>query len=328
MSYHILLIDRENFQICTSRGVYGNIESTSVKKDRGSLNSEVISCIIAVKPGDFIFFYVKKEGIYGLWRVTTEPFYDRTLIWNSKDQIYPYRFCFEPAVRKFDKPVALSDILDLRDKGKIWTFDLGPITKKNQSIITTEEGKEIIRLLLRNNPVFTPIEELSSPYRPTSYEPINLFLECDRMGRIKYEGLLNAWFMKSFAQGKLKNLVGDYKDFLNYVPTSFNTVMDLFLTHVTSIDSVEILHKYTCIELKTDTVSEENLKQIIKYENWLIRKLADGDAEMVQSILVGFDFEDEVLNYRDKRKLIEGKTVRLFKYKVDESNNDILLTEV
>lgn len=244
----------------------------------------------------------------------------------NKDTLFV--FCFEPAVRKFTKPVALSDILDLRDKGKIWTFDLGSLTKKNQYTITTEEGKDIIRLLLRNSPVFIPAEQLKSPYKPKSYKNIPLSLECDDKGRIKYEGFLNAWFMKSFADGKFKNLIGDYKDFLNYAPTSFNKVMDLFLTHVTPIDSVEILHKFTCIELKTDIVTEENLKQIIRYENWLVRKLADGDAEMVQSILIGFDFDEEVLKYRDKRKSIEEKAVRLLKYKVDKSKNDILLTEI
>lgn len=323
MSYHIFLVSQENFQICIDKGIYGGVETDSEK-----LNSEVIACISAIKPGDFIFFYVKNIGIYGLWKVNTEPFYDTTPIWPSKEQLYPYRFCFEPIVRKFPRPVALSDILDLKDKGKLWTFDLGSLTKKNQYIITTEEGKEIIRLLLRNNPIFIPTEEIKSPYKPKSYKNIPLSLECNSKGKIKYEGFLNAWFMKAFANGKLKNLIGDYKDFLNYVPTSFNTVTDLFLTHVTLIGSIEILHKFTCIELKTDIVTEENLKQIIRYENWLVRKLADGDAEMVQSILVGFEFDDEVLKYRDKRKSIEEKTIRLLKYNVDKNRNDILLTEV
>lgn len=323
MSYHILLVGQENFQTCIEKGIYGGIESRSEK-----VNSEVISCTVAIKPDDFIFFYVKNIGIYGLWRVATEPFYDQTPIWKGDSQKYPFRFCFEPTVRKFPKPVALNDILDLRDKGKIWTFDLGSLTKKNQYIITTEEGKEIIRLLLRNNPVFIPAGELVSTYKPKFYKNIPLSLECDNKGRIKYEGFLNAWFIKSFADGKLKDMIGDYKDFLNYVPTSFNKVMDLFLTHVTSIDSVEILHKFTCIELKTDVVTEDNLCQIIRYENWLVRKLADGDAEMVQSILIGFDFDEGVLKYRDKRKLIEEKTVRLFKYQVDKNKNDILLTEI
>lgn len=323
MSYHILLSTKENFEVCIKKGVYGAVESSLPR-----VNAEIISCTVGVKPGDLIFFYVKNKGIYGLWRVTTPPFYDEKQIWPDSSQIYPFRFCFEPIIRKFIKPVSLSDILDLRDKGKIWTFDLGSLTRKNQYTITTDEGKEIIRLLLRNNPIFLPAEKIESPYKPQKFTPIQLSLECDNRGKIKYEGILNAWFMKSFAEGKLKNLIGDYKDFINYVPTSFNKVMDLFLTHVTSIDSVEILHKFTCIELKTGLVTEENLKQIIRYENWLIRKLADGDSEMVQSILIGFDFDDRVLNYREKRKFIEEKSVRLMKYRVDEKRNDILLKEI
>jgi len=149
MSYHILLANKENFDICVAKGVYGTVESSSEK-----LNAEVISCILGIKPGDFVFFYVKNVGIYGLWKVTTFPFYDEEKIWPDKDQPYPFRFCFKPVVRRFKRPIALSDILDLRDKGKIWTFDLGSLTKKNQYTITTSEGKEIIRLLLRNNPIF------------------------------------------------------------------------------------------------------------------------------------------------------------------------------
>ncbi|PIW92290.1 MAG: hypothetical protein COY73_00955 [Candidatus Nealsonbacteria bacterium CG_4_10_14_0_8_um_filter_37_14] len=323
MSYHILLSTKENFEICIKKGVYGAIKSSSDK-----VNAEVISCTLGVKPGDFVFIYVKNVGIYGLWRINSIPFYDEEKVWLDSDQKYPFRFCFEPIIRKFKKPVALSDILDLRDKGKIWTFDLGSLTRKNQYTVTTNEGKEIIRLLLRNNPIFIPAEKIKSPYKPQKPESIPLSLECDNRGRIKYEGFLNAWFMQSFSENKLKNLIGDYKDFINYVPTSFNKVMDLFLTHVTPIDSVEILHKFTCIELKTDIVTEENLKQIIRYENWLIRKLADGDSEMVQSILVGFSFDEAVLNYREKRKSIEEKPVRLIKYKVDRDENDISLTEI
>ncbi|MCX7784833.1 MAG: hypothetical protein N2201_01180 [candidate division WOR-3 bacterium] len=324
MSYHIFLIGKENFKSCIEKGVYGSPEWPSNIKT----NAEIISCIFAIKPNDFIFFYVKNTGIYGLWRATTDPFYEQRNIWNADNQTYPFRFCFEPIVRNFMRPVVLSDILDLRDKGKIWTFDLGAFIRKNQYTITTEEGKEIIRLLLRNNPIYEPVTGIKNPYKPAKAQNIQLPLECDEQGKIKHEGFLNAWFMKSFSESKLKNLVGDYKDFLNYVPTSFNKVMDLFLTHVTTIDSVEILHKFTCIELKTDIVTEENLRQIIGYENWLVRKLANGDPEMVQSILVGFDFDDAVLNYINKRKLIEEKSVRLIKYNVDKQTNDIILKEV
>ena len=49
---------------------------------------------------------------------------------------------------------------------------------------------------------------------------------------------------------------------------------------------------------------------------------------MVQSILVGFDFDAKVLEYVKKRRLIEEKTVRLLKYRVNNEQNDLILTEV
>ncbi len=75
-------------------------------------------------------------------------------------------------------------------------------------------------------------------------------------------------------------------------------------------------------------VSENDLNQIIRYENWLIRKLADGDSEMIQSILVGFDFDEKVIDYCKKRKAIDEKTIRLIKYKVNPEKNDLILEEL
>lgn len=327
MGYHIFLVGENNFNICIQRGIYGGIQSQGSAKSE-QLNLEVMSSFIGIKVGDFVFFYVKNRGVYGLWKVTTESFYDVTPIWSNPNQPYPFRVCLEPTVRKFSVPIAMADILDLRDKGRIWTFDLGAMPKKSHHPITANEGKELIRLLLRNNPIFIEPDVIVQPYLPSKREPLPLNLEYDRNGRLRYEGYLNAWFMRSFASGRLKELIGDYRDYLNYVPTSFNKVMDIFLTHVTTVDSVDILHKFTCIELKTGNVSENDLNQIIKYENWITRKLSDGDSEMVQSILVGFAFEEKLLEYRRKRKAIDEKTVRFIKYNVDRQKSDLILEEI
>ena len=321
MGNHIFLVGKENFEKCLEYGIYGG---TSHSLER--INSEIIGSFEAIKPGDFIFFYVRNVGVYGLWKVTSHPFFDKIDLWGDKNQRFPYRVCFEPSIRYFPKPIALSDVLDLRDKGKIWTFDLGAIRLKNHNPITTDEGKELIRLLLRNNPIFYSVAHIPKPYLAgTSALPLTF--ETDNKGHIRYEGFLNAWFMRSFVNGRLKETIGEYGDFLNYVPTSFNKVMDIFLTHVTSVDGVDVLHKFTCIELKTGICVEEDLNQIVKYENWLVRKLAGGDSEMVQSILVGFDFDEKVLSYRDKRRVIEEKVVRLIRYQVDKEKHDVTLHE-
>ncbi len=324
MGNHIFLSNAHNFEICRKKGVYGGTYSASEKT-----NAEVIASLKAVRPGDLIFFYVTRAGIYGLWKAVSHVFFDDADIGFRGDpgQLFPYRVCLEPSIRQFSKSVSMSDILDLRDKGKMWTFDLGASIKKNHYPITEEEGKELIRLLLRNNPISQPVTPLAKIYK-SKQAILPIKLETDSKGRLRFEGYLNAWFMQSFTQGKLRDVVGEYSDFLNYVPTSFNTVMDIFLTHVTTVDSIDILHKFSCIELKTGTGSEDDLNQIIKYENWLTRKLANGDNEMVQSILVAFDLQDKVLEYVRRRKIIEEKTVRLLTYRVTEKRDDITLAEV
>jgi hypothetical protein len=324
MGSHIFLSNTQNFEICRKKGVYGGTYSTSEK-----INAEVVASLKAVRPGDLIFLYVTRVGIYGLWKALSHVFFDDSDIGFRGDpgQLFPYRICLEPAIRQFTKPVSMSDTLDLRDKGKMWTFDLGASIKKNHYPITEEEGKEIIRLLLRNNPISEPITPLAEVYK-SDQVVLPIKLDTDRKGRLTFEGHLNAWFMQSFAQGKLRDVVGEYSDCLNYVPTSFNTVMDIFLTHVTTVDSMDILHKFSCFELKTGTGNEDDLNQIIKYENWLTRKLANGDHEMVQSILVAFDFQDKVLEYVRRRKVIEEKTVRLLTYRVAEKGEGITLAEV
>jgi len=322
MSSHIFLVSQDHFPKCLEYGVYGGISHPL-----GRIDSEVIAGFEAIRPGDFIFFYVKNLGVYGLWKVTSRPFFDERDIWEEKEQHFPYRVCFEPSIRQFSKPISLSDVLDLRDKGKLWTFDLGTISKKSHHPITTDEGKELIRLLLRNNSISRPVNPIPKPYISNGVA-LPLRLDTDRKGQMKVEGYLNAWFMRQFSKGNLKDIVGEYRDFLNFVPTSFNTVMDIFLTHVTTLDSVDILHKFTCVELKTGLSTEKDLNQIIKYENWLVRKLAAGDNDMVQSILVAFDFQDKVLEYVQRRKLIEEKAVRLIKYRVSKAQDDIMLSEI
>ncbi len=197
MGSHIFLVGQENFEKCLKFGVYGGA-SQPLKR----INSEIIAGFEAIKPGDFIFFYVRNIGVYGLWKATSFPFFDDTDIWGDKQQKYPYRVCFEPSIRHFPRPIQLSDILDLQDKGRIWTFELGAMRLKNHNPITTDESKELIRLLLRNNPIFRSVENISKPYSKKDIE-LPLALDIDSKGHIKYEGYLNAWFMKNFALGKL-----------------------------------------------------------------------------------------------------------------------------
>ena len=320
MGAHIFLVGEDNFSICIEHGVYGCV-MPSKEWNRG----EVIAGVLSMQTGDLVFFYVKNKGVYGLWKVVNEPYFDDTKIWADDQQLFPYRFSFEPIVGQFPKPVSLSDVLDLRDKSRIWTFDLNPVQQKNQYKITMDEARELIRLLLRNNPIRIEPLPIEHPYIPKNPAKIDVDLSTREGNRLRYESWLNAWFIRTLSRGQIKGLLGDYQEYINLVPTSFNKVMDIFLTHVTKIDGIEILHKYTCIELKADKADEHDLTQVLRYEDWLARKLAAGDHDMVQSILVATRFTDGALEYVKKRRQIEEKVVRLISYRLE--NDDIILEE-
>ena len=322
MGAHILLASKDNFEVCIKHGVYG-----CVMPSKEWNKAEVIAGILSILPGDLVFFYVKNQGIYGLWKAISEPYFDETKIWEAGQQVFPYRISFEAAVGHFPKPISISDILDLSDKGRIWTFDLNPVQRKNQYKITMEEARELLRLLLRNNPIRQHPVAIPDPYAPSARSSIDLELASGKAGQVQYEGWLNAWFMRSLARGHLKDLLGDYREFLNLVPTSFNKVMDIFLNHVTTVDSIDVLHKYTCIELKIGRATEQDLTQVLRYEDWLARKLAAGDDEMIQSILVARRFADTVIDYVNARQRIEEKTVRLISYRVTDDGKGIDLQE-
>lgn len=315
MGAHIFLVGEANFDVCVQRGVYGCV-MPSKEWNRG----EIISGVLSIQLGDLVFFYVKNKGVYGLWKVISEPYFDETKIWSAEQQTFPYRFSFESTVGQFPKPVSLSDILDLHDKGRIWTFDLNPVQQKNQYKITMDEARELIRLLLRNNPIRVGPSPVANPYVPKAPIKIDVDFSSREGNRLRYESWLNAWFTRALSRGELKGLLGDYHEFINLVPTSFNKVMDIFLTHVTKVDDIEVLHKYTCLELKADKAEEKDLTQLLRYEDWLARKLAAGDHEMVQSILVATRFTEGAMEYVAKRRRIEEKVVRLISYRVEGEN--------
>ena len=103
MGTHIFLVSEANFKVCIDRGLYGGVAPSFERT-----NSEVVAGFHAIRPGDLVFFYVKNIGLYGLWKITSYPFFDETPVWGDSEQVFPYRVCLEPAVRAFPRPIALS----------------------------------------------------------------------------------------------------------------------------------------------------------------------------------------------------------------------------
>ena len=97
------------------------------------------------------------------------------------------------------------------------------------------------------------------------------------------------------AEGKFKNIFGDYSDYLSYVPTSFEREIDMLLIFNHPKNPQQII-AYNIIELKKDRFDKSGLKQLLQYEDWFLRKKAHGDSSMLRTTAIAQKFENEVIS--------------------------------
>jgi len=322
MAVHIFLINEENYAISIRRGLAAIPSGTMP-----DTNDQIISRLSLVKEGDAILFYlIGKKQIKGIYMAYGKPFYDDTPVWHSDTgQIYPYRVRIDNTDMVFDTPVLLSDIFDLRDNGKIWTFSLQRPNGYSNSMfsISNAEFTEIRELFLKINPIFGRPTPISEPYR---HFEANLMqrLHFDSQGSPKYESGLTAIFFNGLADGRYKDSLGHYTDYLAYVPTSFQKEIDGLLFY-SDIESPNRVIAYGLIELKRDIFNEDGLSQLLRYEDWFLKKRAGGDSRAIRTVAIAKRFDDRVVDYVRRRKQFEGKAVRLLRY--DCTNGEIALSE-
>lgn len=305
MAVHIFVVNEENYAICINRG----LAAIPSREEKPNINDALISRMALIRKGDLILFYViGKKELRGVFKVIEKPFYDKTEIWppHQKDetQRYPFRVRFDNAKYSFNKYVSLSDIYDLKDNGKIWTFSLSRPNGTGNSLlsITFNEYKEIFNLFLKINPIYSIPQQIREPYR--YYEP-NLIdkLTLGDDNQPKYESTLMALLLDGFAAEKYKEIFGPYSDYIAYVPTSFNKEIDILLLHSNPLDEDQII-AYNIIEVKNSKYDKKGLAQLLKYEDWFLKKRVNGDHHMIRATAIASDFSSDVIKYLKAKKNI------------------------
>jgi len=104
-----------------------------------------------VSIGDFFVFYVTKKGVVGIYKVTSEYFYDSTPVgWVNKKghpYTYPHRINIEPVLLN-EIPLPINEeikkqLVFITDKSKSWMVFVFP-----SMVLIPKEDFEKIRLLL------------------------------------------------------------------------------------------------------------------------------------------------------------------------------------
>jgi len=310
MAVHIFVTSRQNFDICVRRGLAA--VPGGAKPD---IADQLTSRMVMIRPDDRILFYVTGEkAIYGVYRALDRPFFDDAPVWaaSERGEVYPLRVRIDNTEHVFSTPVGLSDIYDLRDSGRIWTFSL---TRRNTPnalfAISDLEFDEILRLFLQANYTVAPPKHISEPYRHVEPNLISRVTLAD--GRPKYESSLASIFFDSLARNEHRAIFGAYSDYLAYVPTTFQKEIDAVLFHSLPGKSRDVV-AHTIIELKRDVFKEDGLAQLLRYEDWFLKKRALGDSRAIRTVAIARDFDSEVVSYVQRRIRLEGKTVRLLAY--------------
>lgn len=97
MAVHIFVLNEENYEKCILNGV-----AAIPYKNKANTMDALISRMALIREGD----------------------HDTQKIWPQEEQLYLLRIRIDNSKYVFPTPIQLSDIYDLRDTGKIWTFTL------------------------------------------------------------------------------------------------------------------------------------------------------------------------------------------------------------
>jgi len=304
-----------------------NVPTTQSLKQRQFALAE----ISGIRPGDILFFNrMVSEGhppeILGIFKAVSKPYFDPTPLFPRAkyiDKPHPFRIEFE-CVHNFPNPINFAEIWALRDKGKIWTLQQsrGDAVGRHASVgITKIEAKLVERLLKINNIIERPKIAYKRPRK--SKRPLPFDLSTDEKGQLHYEAVLQALLLEDFADGKHREIFGDYDDFIPNALTSAGKEIDIL---VLKYNGDNILW-YQILELKQDEFTMKELQKIIIYEKEIIRSQAENPMQ-VYPIAVASEFNKDVIKFVKGRADYKERPIRLIKYHFDERKKAVSLKEL
>ncbi|GAH88920.1 unnamed protein product, partial [marine sediment metagenome] len=133
---------------------------------------------------------------------------------------------------------------------------------------------------------------------------------------------LETLVLEDFADGKHKEIFGDYNEFIPYVPTGARKEIDILLL---KYDNDEIIW-YQILELKPSTFTMKELQRLIDYEKWFIEAKAKSPIQ-VHPVGIATKFNEEVIDFVNGREKYRERPIRLIKYSFDRDSKGINLED-
>jgi len=264
--------------------------------------------------------------LIGIFKAVSKPYYDPNPIFPGAkyvNETLPFRVQFE-CIHNFQSPINIDEVWALKEEGKIWTLQQsrGDAVGVHACVgLTRMEAKHIERLLKANNIVEGEKPNIEKP--SVKMKPLPIDFRTDKKGQLHYEAALKALLLENLADGKHKEIFGDYDDFIPNVPTGSRKEIDILLLKYNGEDILW----YQILELKHAGFNMNELRKLIAYEKWIIRNRAENPLQ-VHPVAIGSEFSDEVLRFVRGRENYQERPIRLVKYFFDEKKKTISLEEI
>lgn len=347
--YHICFSNPEAWKISYQKGIYGNVKTGNNNKN--TFWGKLVD-LIALKPGDKIFFYVKDEKkLFGLFEVISEPFYCEDDIFQNPEESYPFRFNFTE-YKHFDNQIPISELAKLIESGLL--FSLTTFERDQNAFfrsirqLTNEEGLLLEKVFIGLNPK-TNVNDIKTYSHPS------IEIKREAIDIVNNEGYnidLSIPNLITFNKLPVKeisrhNLVSQYEVCLQgYIHYSIrrdlnNVIKDLNVeNHTEALLEVPMLkaqqfrsdilclyreekskpHFYSIIEIKRDkTITIDDLSQLIGY----LKTYTSSKNIMfnnIEGVYISNHFEEEAVKYLRNRKSVEKENpIRLVHYLIDEN---------
>jgi hypothetical protein len=342
---HIFVVDKDTFPVHRDRGfcgigpersefhAYSEVIQAMLGRSTSGYRGMLVD-ILGTRPGDVAFFYERKVGFHGVYKITDQPFFDSTIIHGIDEpegQLVQSSICFRVPIQcqhYFPKPVPEDMLFATPEReATFWVWFYRKIQIRGArgcTAINPEAAQALLELLVKLNGTDSSIPP-TKPYSSSTRNQLDIPL--GKGPAAPYEDLLRGWLIQNIDnpnRSDIREIIGpdaELEWFANNVPYHVaGRNIDILIFHSTNrYLGTPIRYKYSVVELKRYRAVIRDIEQLIGYSRWVAGRLAQGEAKMIQPILIANGFQEKAI----ARARSSDWNILLVKYKVE--NNSVTL---